>query len=202
MSTSLGRAIRADLVAQSSGPIEPGKPDFAVLRLPETVAGAQPLALSRTAEKLTDVVAAGYPVSVVRVEQGMQALREGRLDTPPELVLSRGSISTIQHLSNDLIIMPHSADISPGNSGGPLVDACGRVVGINTFVSRATEVADRVKYAQKADSLLPWLQQAGVPVQEREGACQPPAPTAPPGQPAAVPSADPPAPAAPAASSR
>lgn len=185
MSTSIGRVIKAELVSQTRGPnggaMQPGSPDFALLRLPQPVPGAQPLAFSRTAEKLTDVVAAGYPASVVRLDSGMEALREGRLGQPPELVLSRGSISTIQPLPNGLIIMPHSADISPGNSGGPLVDNCGRVVGINTFVSRATELADRVKYAQKSDSALPWLAQAGVQIQEREGACTPPQPGLPTG---------------------
>jgi S1-C subfamily serine protease len=188
--------------------VRPGTPDFALLRLPQPVPGAQPLALTRSADKLTDVVAAGYPDSVVRVEEGMQALREGRIGTPPELVLSRGSISTIQRVSPELMVMPHSADISPGNSGGPLVDLCGRVVGINTFVSRATTVADRVKYAQKADSVLAWLAQQGVAgAQERGGACQPAA-AAPPELPALPPEArpaeqpsgpQPPTPAAPGA---
>jgi hypothetical protein len=155
------------------GPVEPGMLDVALLRLPEAVAGAQPLALTPTADKLLDVVAAGYPASVVQVEQGMQELQQGRLGTPPELVLTRGSISTIQRLENGLVVMPHSADISPGNSGGPLVDTCGRVVGINTFVSYATQVADRVKYAQKTESLLPWLQQQNVQAVVKPEACQP-----------------------------
>ena len=168
---------KAQLVSMTrgagGGPVEPGMPDFALLKLPEAVPGAQPLALTPTADKLLDVVAAGYPASVVQVEQGMQELQQGRLGTPPELVLTRGSISTIQRLENGLVVMPHSADISPGNSGGPLVDTCGRVVGINTFVSYATQVADRVKYAQKTETQLPWLQQQNLPVTVQTEACQP-----------------------------
>ena len=177
MSRAMGRAVKAQLVSMTRGaggsPVEPGMLDVALLKLPEAVAGAQPLALTPTADKLLDVVAAGYPASVVQVEQGMQELQQGRLGTPPELVLTRGSISTIQRLENGLVVMPHSADISPGNSGGPLVDTCGRVVGINTFVSYATQVADRVKYAQKTESLLPWLQQQNIPVTVQAEACQP-----------------------------
>lgn len=183
MSASIGRAIKVQVAGITRGPdgggVEPGVPDFAILRLPQSVPGAQPLALTRVAEKLTDVVAAGYPASVVQVEGGMRELQEGRLGQPPELVLTRGSISTIQRLPTGLTVMPHSADISPGNSGGPLVDGCGRVVGINTFVSRATAVADRVKYAQKVESLTPWLAQQNIAVQEREDACQPPGPSLP-----------------------
>jgi S1-C subfamily serine protease len=203
MSRAMGRAVKAQLVSMTrgagGGPVEPGMLDVALLRLPEAVAGAQPLALSPTADKLLDVVAAGYPASVVQVEQGMQELQQGRLGTPPELVLTRGSISTIQRLENGLVVMPHSADISPGNSGGPLVDTCGRVVGINTFVSFATQVADRVKYAQKTESLLPWLQQQNVQAAVQTEACQPVIPGLPatPQPPAATPAA-PAAPAAPA----
>jgi S1-C subfamily serine protease len=203
MSRAMGRAVKAQLVSMTrgagGGPVEPGMLDVALLRLPEAVAGAQPLALTPTADKLLDVVAAGYPASVVQVEQGMQELQQGRLGTPPELVLTRGSISTIQRLENGLVVMPHSADISPGNSGGPLVDTCGRVVGINTFVSYATQVADRVKYAQKTESLLPWLQQQNVQAVVKPEACQPVVPGLPatPQPPANVPAT--PAPPAPPA---
>ena len=204
MSRAMGRAVKAQLVSMTrgagGGPVEPGVPDFALLKLPEAVAGAQPLALTPTADKLLDVVAAGYPASVVQVEQGMQELQQGRLGTPPELVLTRGSISTIQRLENGLVVMPHSADISPGNSGGPLVDSCGRVVGINTFVSFATQVADRVKYAQKTESLLPWLQQQNVQAATQAEACQPVTPGLPatPQPPANTPATPAPAPAVPA----
>jgi len=203
MSRAMGRAVKAQLVSMTrgagGGAVEPGMPDFALLKLPQAVPGAQPLALTPTADKLLDVVAAGYPASVVQVEQGMQELQQGRLGTPPELVLTRGSISTIQRLENGLVVMPHSADISPGNSGGPLVDTCGRVVGINTFVSFATQVADRVKYAQKTESLLPWLQQQNIQATTQAEACQPVTPGLPatPQPPAAAP-ATPAAPEAPA----
>jgi hypothetical protein len=204
MSRAMGRAVKAQVVSMTrgagGGPVEPGMLDVALLKLPAPVAGAQPLALTPTADKLLDVVAAGYPASVVQVEQGMQELQQGRLGTPPELVLTRGSISTIQRLENGLVVMPHSADISPGNSGGPLVDTCGRVVGINTFVSFATQVADRVKYAQKTESLLPWLQQQNVQAVVKAEACEPVTPGLPatPQPPANAPAA-PTAPAAPAA---
>jgi len=183
MSASMGRAMPAQLVSMTRGPgggdVEPGQMDFALLRLPQPVPGAQPLAFTPSVEKLTEVVAAGYPASVVRLEGGMRELAEGRLGTPPELVLTRGSISTIQRLDSGLVVMPHSADISPGNSGGPLIDTCGRVVGINTFVSHATTVADRVKYAQKADNALSWLGQQNVQAQVKSDACQPAQPTLP-----------------------
>jgi len=206
-SAAIGQVIQARVVTRTrgagGGAVQPGELDLAVLKLDQPVPGAQPLGFTRTAERLTDVVAAGYPASVVQMEQGMQELRQGRLQTPPEIVLTRGTISTFQTLGNNFVVMPHTADMSPGNSGGPLVDLCGRVVGINTFISRATALADRVKYAQKTDSLLAWLQQSGVTADVRDGACQPALPglpSQPLGQPPGAtnpPAAAPPSPAAP-----
>jgi S1-C subfamily serine protease len=216
-SATLGRAIPAQLIGMSRGPdggnVQPGQLDVAALRLPEAVPGAQPLALTTQGGRLTDVVAAGYPASVVAQETEMrgfiQELGRGSLSRPPELVVTRGVVSSVQQVGANLTILPHSADISAGNSGGPLVDNCGRVVGVNTFVTRASAFADRVKYAQKTDSLLAWLQQNNVLVETRADACTPilpglpaaPAPGATPGAtpPAATPPATTPTPGAPAA---
>jgi S1-C subfamily serine protease len=209
-SATLGRAIPAQIVAITRGPnegnVQPGMPDFAAIRLAEPVPGAQPLALSPAAERLTDVVASGYPAAVVQQEtelrQFIDELGQGRTPRPPELVLTRGSISSIQQLPGGLTVVPHSADISAGNSGGPLVDHCGRVVGINTFVTRSTAFAGSVKYAQKVDSILPWLQQNNIQVATRTDACTPIVPglpaTPPATPPAGAPAATPAAPAPPA----
>ena len=202
-STPLARAIPAQIGGLTRGPgggnVQPGMSDLAVLRLAEPVAGAQPLALTTQGERLTDVVAAGYPSAVVQQETEMRRfideLGQGRLQRPPELVLTRGSITSIQQLPTGATMVPHSAEISAGNSGGPLVDNCGRVVGINTFVTRGDAFAGSVKYAQKVESILPWLQQNGIAAATRQDACQPLAP----GLPAAPQVAAPAAPAAPPA---
>jgi S1-C subfamily serine protease len=193
-SAPLARAIPAQIGGLTRGPggghVQPGMSDLAVLRLAEPVAGAQPLALTTQGERLTDVVAAGYPSAVVQQETEMRRfideLGQGRLQRPPELVLTRGSITSIQQLPTGPTVIPHSAEISAGNSGGPLVDNCGRVVGINTFVTRGTAFAGSVKYAQKVDSILPWLQQNGIAAATRSDACQPLAPGLP-AAPAATP---------------
>lgn len=201
-SAPLARAIPAQIGGLTRGPggdnVQPGMSDLAVLRLAEPVAGAQPLALTTQGERLTDVVAAGYPSAVVQQETEMRRfideLGQGRLQRPPELVLTRGSITSIQQLPTGPTVIPHSAEISAGNSGGPLVDNCGRVVGINTFVTRGTAFAGSVKYAQKVDSILPWLQQNGIAAATRSDACQPLAPglpAAPAAPAAAAPTANP-----------
>ena len=154
--------MKAQLVSMTrgagGGAVEPGMPDFALLKLPQAVPGAQPLALTPTADKLLDVVAAGYPASVVQVEQGMQELQQGRLGTPPELVLTRGSISTIQRLENGLVVMPHSADISAGNSGGPLFNTAGEVIGINTAIYSPSGANAGIGFATPSDLARPVIE--------------------------------------------
>lgn len=68
-------------------------------------------------------------------------------DSISESTLTQGIIGRIFRSSwmdegKKLDIVQHSASISPGNSGGPLIDFCGRVVGVNTAVANATVFID------------------------------------------------------------
>jgi hypothetical protein len=92
--------------------------------------------------------------------------------------LTDGKISAIQTSPGGLKIMPHTAAVSGGNSGGPLVDACGRVVGVNTFITADQEQVAHNNYAQKSDALIAFLQANGVAVNVVNEPCVPSAPTA------------------------
>ena len=68
-------------------------------------------------------------------------------DSISESTLTQGIIGRIFRSSwmeegKKLDIVQHSASISPGNSGGPLIDFCGRVVGVNTAVANVTVFID------------------------------------------------------------
>jgi serine protease Do len=47
---------------------------------------------------------------------------------------TQGIVSSLTQQENDIYYVQHDAALNPGNSGGPLIDTLGRVVGINTFI--------------------------------------------------------------------
>jgi hypothetical protein len=125
------------------------------------------------ASRLDPVIAAGFPQAIMQTDANFQALLDGNIQSIPELAVTDGLVSAVQSLPSGLIVMPHTAAISRGNSGGPLVDRCGRVVGVNTFGFFNAEQGERVSYAQKVESLLAFLAANGVTVAEVTGACTP-----------------------------
>jgi len=48
--------------------------------------------------------------------------------------VTQGIISSMLHKEEDVDYIQHDAALNPGNSGGPLVDINGNVIGINTFI--------------------------------------------------------------------
>lgn len=91
-------------------------------------------------EKTADVVAVGFPGIADRLAI---ALREGIGDEEETLAsfldptISVGSVQRLVPTTLRLTIQ-HSANINAGNSGGPLFDTCGRVIGVNTLSTNST----------------------------------------------------------------
>jgi len=100
------------------------------------------------------VVSFGFPLSGA-------LSREGNLTT--------GNVSALAGLRDDPTYLQMTAPVQPGNSGGPLLDAAGHVIGIVTAKLDAVSIAKRtgdipqnVNFAIKAQVLRALLQANGV----------------------------------------
>lgn len=82
---------------------------------------------------------------------------------------TRGTITAMAGLADDTRYFQISAPVQPGNSGGPLVDRNGNVVGIVVskinalkLASITDDIAQNVNFAVKASIVESFLQASGV----------------------------------------
>jgi hypothetical protein len=80
----------------------------------------------------------------------------------------------------DARVLQHQAPISAGNSGGPLLDECRSVVGINTFIPNPNLGAQGIFFAVHAIELVRLARKNAIDVVAMDEACQPGKPFVPP----------------------
>jgi hypothetical protein len=98
------------------------------------------------------VVSVGYPMNVDRA-QGLSAGDIFRAQPP---VKASGSLAG-RRPSREFDTLLHTAPIARGNSGGPLLDPCGRVVGVNSFGAESGGADAEFYFAISTRELLPFL---------------------------------------------
>lgn len=128
------------------------------LALVEITEGRLPAAAIYTGplESGADVVALGYPGNVDLAT----ARSANDYITPRTPTRSEGNFSNMQAVDGVAMLI-HTAKISRGNSGGPLVDQCGRIVGINTAITRADDGDSPFAFAIAGRELTRFLADAG-----------------------------------------
>lgn len=168
-SQALGGMHSARLIHAEGGGL--GDIDFALLEVTEA-RDAPFLALTPRVARLDHVVAAGYPVLVMEADASFQRLIQGDRRALPSLAVTQGVVTVIQDTGTAPVVA-HTALISPGNSGGPLVDPCGRVVGQNSFGRSDSTQTHWMNYALASEALAEFLDRAGVSPAVLDSACEP-----------------------------
>jgi S1-C subfamily serine protease len=147
-----------------------GAADYAIVRLDDVQSEAV-LPLSLAHDALTPIVSAGYPGLTIVNDAGFRRLVSGDASAAPELVLSRGEVQAVQQSPSGTEVLVHSGDVMQGSSGGPIVDTCGRAIGMNTYIAVDEQQSGRVSYALSARSLESFVRHAGVPLTVQETPC-------------------------------
>ena len=130
--------------------------DLALLQLP----GTSPAAVFRAEEKLRpgeSVVVLGFPLS-------------GLLTSDP--IVTTGIVNALAGPRDDRHLLQISAPIQPGNSGGPLLDSSGHVIGVvvatmsTLKLAKATgTIPENINFAIKATEAQSFLKAHGITVE-------------------------------------
>lgn len=120
----------------------------------------EPLTISTVEPHAGDgVVALGYPDVDYQGATGADLLRP----TPPSR--TSGQIASLRDRAptgDPIPTINHQAVISSGSSGGPLMDECGRVIGVNAWHVSGADTRETRGVSTRVSQLLQFLDEAGV----------------------------------------
>lgn len=104
------------------------------------------------------LVSLGYPgnVDLASAQSAADYIK------PLAPVRSEGSLSATRSVDGVNVLL-HTASISRGNSGGPVLDRCGRVLGVNSAITRGQEGDASFAFAISEPELAAFLNQAKQP---------------------------------------
>ena len=168
----LDKPIAAKVIAHSPNSAI-SDDDFALLKLAREV-DLPMLDISNSISRLDTVIAGGYPSFVISSDPSFARLfRNGDHSqfSNIQMAVTRGELTAIQRGKTGNSVLAHSATISRGNSGGPLIDVCGRIVGINTYVRTDIENALRLNFALSGTDILKFLKNNNVAISAKTGIC-------------------------------
>ena len=126
--------------------------DFALLDVGRDI--GDPLPFTEQINRNDKVYAWGYPGII---------LSNINWNGIPEVVSTSGEINVIRNGATNIIV--HSAKVSPGNSGGPLINENGCVVGVNTLLLGDKTGLYYISYA--SSDIISFINMYGIKYSER-----------------------------------
>lgn len=127
--------------------------DIAILKIDEATIGI-PLSSSFTASKGDEVLTLGYPLLAIQGQEQKATF---------------GRVNALSGIGNDIRYSQIDVPIQPGNSGGPLMNDRGEVIGVvtatlnqMTALKSSGSLPQNVNYAIKVDYVLPVLNAAKI----------------------------------------
>ncbi len=161
--TAMSGARRGKVVAVSDAPGY----DFAVLRVALAAGdGVLPLPLCAAIGRTDKVSAWGFPALISEQDPAYLRLLQGDFTAVPEVTYTDGVVNAILQTEPRNIV--HSAVVSQGNSGGPLVNGKGQAVGINTFIRLDVESNRQTQTALGSDAIMAFLREKGIAFTEEQ----------------------------------
>lgn len=116
------------------------------------------LAFARAPVRGESVIASGYPGRAARRDVDSTNAYASVSTTPQ--VLSSGVVTSL--LDNKPRMIMHNAECSSGNSGGPVVNSRGEILGMQTWTSLPDDPSEYMALAIDSRDILPFLEANGV----------------------------------------